>query len=60
MGGAVAESLAQSRPCPIEFIGAQDVFGESGEPDELAEKYKQTAKFIAIAAKKAINRKKQD
>ena len=58
LGGAVAESLAKSRPCPIEFIGAQDVFGESGEPSELAEKYQQTAEFIVIAAKKAINRKK--
>ena len=58
LGGAVAESLAKNTPCPIEFIGSQDVFGESGEPGELAEKYQQTAKFIAIAAKKAINRKK--
>ena len=60
LGGAVAESLAKSQPSPIEFIGAQDVFGESGEPDELAEKYEQTAEFIAAAAKKAIVRKNND
>jgi transketolase len=57
LGGAVAEALAKVRPSPIEFIGTQDVFGESGEPDELAEKYEQTAEFIASAAKRAIKRK---
>jgi transketolase len=57
LGGAVAESLAKTHPSPIEFIGVKDSFGESGEPDELAEKYEQTAKFIVIAAKKAIERK---
>jgi transketolase len=57
LGGAVAESLAQTKPSPVEFIGVQDMFGESGEPDELANKYEQTAEFIAIAAKKVIARK---
>lgn len=57
LGGAVAESLAQTVPCPIEFIGVKDMFGESGEADELAKKYEQTAEFIFIAAKKVIARK---
>ena len=39
LGGAVSECLAQFSPCPVEFIGVNDSFGESGEPDELAEKY---------------------
>ncbi len=39
LGSAVAEVLAQNRPAPMEFVGVNDVFGESGEPDELAEKY---------------------
>jgi len=57
LGGAVAEVLAGSIPSPIEFVGSKDVFGESGEPDELAEKYEQTAEFIAAAARRAIQRK---
>jgi transketolase len=57
LGGAVAESLAKTCPSPIEFIGVNDAFGESGEPDELAEKYGQTAEFIARAARKVIERK---
>lgn len=58
LGSAVAESLAQSLPCPIEFIGVRDTFGESGEPDALAEKYGLTGQYIAEAAHRAISRKK--
>lgn len=57
LGGAVAESLARIHPCPIEFIGVRDSFGESGEPDELAEKYQLTSEYIANAAIKVIGRK---
>lgn len=57
LGSAVSECLAKTKPSPVEFIGTQDVFGESGEPEELAEKYEQTAKFIVKAAKKVIDRK---
>jgi len=57
LGSAVAEVLAQTRPCPIEFIGVRDTFGESGEPDELAEKYGLTGPHIAEAARRAIARK---
>lgn len=57
LGGAVAEAMAASRPCPIEFVGVRDVFGESGEPDELAERYGLTAPYIAGAARRAIARK---
>jgi len=57
LGGAVAECLAMNFPTPIEFIGTRDVFGESGEPDELSEKYELTAPFIVKAAKRCIERK---
>jgi transketolase len=57
LGGAVAEVLAQTHPCPVEFIGVQDICGESGEPVELAEKYGLTGPFIAEAARRAIARK---
>src|SRR5271154_6453262 len=58
LGSAVAESLAASRPCPIEFVGVKDVFGASGEPEELAEAFGLTAPHIAAAARAAIARKK--
>ena len=59
LGSAVAEALAQTCPCPVEFVGVRDVFGESGEPEELAEKYGLTAPAIAVAAKKAMRRKRR-
>jgi transketolase len=57
LGGAVAESLAATRPCSIEFVGLKDVFGSSGEPEELATLYGLTAPHIAKAVKRAIARK---
>jgi transketolase len=59
LGGAVAESLARSHHCPIEFVGVQDLFGQSGEPAELAEVYGLTPPFIASAARRAIERKRK-
>jgi transketolase len=57
LGGAVAESLAGTRPCPIEFVGVRDTFGASGEPDELATLFGIDADGIAKAVRKAIARK---
>ena len=56
LGSAVAESLSAHCPCPIEFVGVQDTFGESGEPEELATQYRLTGPFIAEAARRAIHR----
>ena len=58
LGSAVAEAIAQTVPCPIEFVGVRDTFGQSGEPQELAEHYGLTGPFIAEAARRAIARKK--
>jgi len=59
LGSAVAEALAHTRPCPIEFVGVKDTFGESGEPEELAEKYGLTSSYISAAAHRSISRKKR-
>jgi transketolase len=57
LGGAVSEVLAKNYPAPIEFIGMPDSFGESGEPEELLEKYGMTSEQIVKAVKKVIKRK---
>lgn len=57
LGGAVAEVLAKKRPVPIEFIGMQDTFGESGKPNELIAKYGMDEKAIVAAVKKVVDRK---
>jgi transketolase len=58
LGGAVAEALAATHPCPIEFVGVKDTFGASGEPEELAHHFGISAPFIADAVKRAIARKR--
>lgn len=57
LGGAVCELLASEFPCPVERIGLQDVFGQSGTPAELLEHYKLTAPWIAKAAQRVMKKK---
>ena len=57
-GGAVAEYLAKTYPVPIEFIGMQDSFGESGLPHELLAKYKMDTDAI-VDAVLAVNKRKK-
>lgn len=58
LGGAVAELLAKNYPAPIEFIGMNNVFGESGSPMELIKKYGMDVAAIKGAVKRVIKRKK--
>jgi transketolase len=58
MGSAVAECLASHFAVPIEFVGVNDRFGQSGKPDELIELYGMGEKDIRAAASKAMLRKK--
>lgn len=58
LGSAIAELLAKSEPMPIEFVGVQNQFGQSGEPKELIEHYGMGAKAILEAITKVISRKK--
>ncbi|MGI8825686.1 MAG: transketolase family protein [Chloroflexota bacterium] len=57
LGGAVAEWAAKTHPLPIEFIGLQDMFAETGKPEELVEKYGMGANSITEAVKRVIGRK---
>lgn len=59
LGGAVSEALVKACPIPVEFVGVNDTIGESGEPDELAEKYGLTGSHITEAVKKVLCRKNQ-
>lgn len=58
MGDAVAQVAARHIPVPIEYIGTNDTFGESGKPTELLTKYGLDTPFIVAAAEKAMARKK--
>ena len=57
LGGAIAEVLAKNRPTPMEFVGLQNTFAESGKPSELMQKYKMDSPAIIEAVRKVIARK---
>jgi transketolase len=57
LGGAVAELLAEEHPAPLVRVGMRDVFGTSGEFEELMREFELDAQAIVEAAKKAIARK---
>lgn len=57
MGSAAAEVISKNQPVPIEMIGVQDRWGESGEPDELIEHFGLGVGSIVKAVKRAIKRK---
>jgi transketolase len=57
MGSAVAECLAQSNPVPMEFIGVDGKFGQSGTAAELIKDYGLDVSNIKAAVKKVLTRK---
>lgn len=57
MGSAICEFLSEAHPVPIERIGMQDSFGESGEPDELLKHFHLVAPDIAKVAKRVLKKK---
>jgi len=57
MGSAVSELLARTYPVPIEFVGVQDKYGQSGEPAELVEYYGMGVRSIIDKVRKVIKRK---
>ena len=57
LGGAVAEHLTSNTFAPLERVGVQDRFGESGQADEMLDVMKISAPYIAEAAKRAMARK---
>ena len=57
LGGAVAEHLSASSCTPLERVGVNDRFGESGQANEMLELMELSAPHIVKAAQQAMNRK---
>ena len=57
LGSAVCETLSESVCVPVERIGVQDSFGESGTPEELIDKYGLGVDSLCAAARRAVQRK---
>lgn len=57
LGESISGVLALNKPVPQEFVAVNDVFGESGTPEALMEKYGLNAGSIIEKTKKVISRK---
>jgi transketolase len=57
LGDAIANLLAHQLPVPMEYVGVNDSFGESGKPAELLEKYGLGKKDVIWAVKDVLDRK---
>ena len=57
LGDSIAQYLSTTLPTPIEMIGVNDTFGESGTPKDLMIKYGLSSDNIIESARKVISRK---
>src|SRR6188768_219534 len=57
LGDSIAQTAARHCPVPIEYVGTNDTFGESGKPLDLLKKYGLDTPDIVAAAEKVISRK---
>jgi transketolase len=57
LGSAVSQSVNRNHPVPMEFVGLDDTYAESGTADELMQKYGLTSQNLVTAAQKVVSRK---
>lgn len=57
LGARVAQSLSRRHPAPVEYIGIEDRYAESGSPEALIEKYGLTSPNLVAAVKRVLARK---
>ena len=57
LGGSIAQLTAKNLPVPLEFVGVNDSFGESGKPMDLMKKYKIDRDSIFKAAMQVLKKK---
>jgi transketolase len=58
LGVRVAQVVAETQPCPMEFVGIQDTYAESGTAEQLLDKYGLAARDIIAAVRRVLPRKK--
>ncbi len=59
MGSNVARVVAETYPVPMRFVGLADTYVESGDPQDLLEKYHLTSKDIEAKAREVFEQKKE-
>jgi transketolase len=54
LGARVAQAVCRLHPVPMEFVGLDDTYAESGAPEALLRKYGLTADDIVAAARRVV------
>jgi transketolase len=57
LGARVAQAVCRSQPVPMEFVGLDDTYAESGDPAALMEKYGLTWNQVDAAARRVVSRR---
>jgi len=58
LGVRLAQVVAETNPCVMEFVGIQNTYAESGTPEGLLDKYGLLARDVVAAVKRALARKR--
>jgi transketolase len=56
LGDSIAQLLARKLPAPIEMVAVNDLFGESGTPEQLMKKYGLDTQHVILAVEKVLER----
>jgi transketolase len=57
LGARVAQAVVHSVPVPMEFVGLDDTYAESGDPEALMRKYGLTSEEVIAAVRRVLQRK---
>lgn len=57
LGARVAQAVVGTHPVPMEFVGLDDTYAESGDPEALMRKYGLTAREVVDAVRRVVQRK---
>lgn len=57
LGDSICQLLSRNLPTPVEMVGVNDTFGESGTPDQLMAKYHLDTPDVIAAVEKVMSRK---
>ncbi len=57
LGSLVAQTVARRHPAPMEFVGIEDTFAESGTPEEILRAYGLTTEHVLGAIDRVLSRK---
>lgn len=57
LGARVAQAVGSLCPVPMEFVGLDDTYAESGDPEALFRKYGLTADHVVAALRRVLSRR---